>query len=180
MPRAIRYAYITSRHVQSGFARYFVSISCLVLVAFVGSTFSQCAVLHQQNQIGRESEEIAPIIKDGTVVFLAISQEDYDALARQKPEVSVRMEELFDYYHYADMVKPRLIQLGYTVIAGSWHTVIVQMEEGKNRKIRFDPTDFKAILMKAKGKDPELVTDFGSDDQSIARIISKYFGINLD
>ncbi len=116
---------------------------------------------------------------DNTVVFFSISQTDYDSLVEQKPEMGIRIEELSDYQHYALMAASKLKSLGYIVIFGSWHEVTVQLEEGKTKKMVFNPEDFEAILMKAKAKGPELVTGFASDYYTISNIISKYFHIDL-
>ena len=163
-----------------GFLRCLAAIYTIAAIWVSGAVFSGCAAPGMTKPNGQESGEEPPLIKDNTVVFFAISQADYDELVKQKPEIGNQMEMLFDYYHYADMIESRLTARGYTVVWGSWHTVSVQMAAGKIKKMAFNPADLKAILMKARGKDPEMVTDFSVDHYSIAAVISKYFGIKID
>lgn len=164
----------------TGAAYRLVAIFYISVFGLFGVVVPQCVAPNRAHLIDQESGKNPPIIMDNTVVFFSISQADYDSLVEQKPEMGMRIEELMDYYHYAMMAEPKLRSLGYTVIFGSWHEVTVQLEEGKTKKMVFNPVDFKAILMKAKGKGPELVTGFNSDYGSISKIISKYFNIVLE
>jgi len=120
-----------------------------------------------------------PIIKDNTIVFWSISQEDYDALLAKDPEVANRMEELMEYYHNALEIASELRLRGFTVIFGSWEAVSVQISERQTKEIAFNPKDFKAILMKAIGKEPKMVTKFFGEYSDMLKIISEYFNIDL-
>jgi hypothetical protein len=168
------------KHIRLAYARYLATIFYFSVFGFFVVVVPQCAAPNRAQPIDQESGKNPPVIMDNTVVFFSISQADYDSLIEQKPEMANRMEGLMDYYHYALMAEQKLSSLGYTVIFGSWHEVTVQLEEGKTKKMVFNPADFKAILMKAKDKGPELVTGFDSDYDSISKIISKYFNIVLE
>jgi hypothetical protein len=125
------------------------------------------------------SEEKTLLLGDNTVVFLAMSQTDYEKLVAEKPEMSIVIEELMDYYHYADMLASKLERLGYKVLLGSWPEVRVQIGKNRVEKFSFKPEDRKAILMKAKAKEPKFVIGFSGDYESMAEIISEYLQIDL-
>jgi hypothetical protein len=149
------------------------------LIISLGARHSGGSALDGIAHDAQVSEEKTPLLGDNTVVFLAMSQTDYEKLVAERPEMSILIEELMDYYHYANMLASKLEHLGYKVLFGSWPEVRVQIGKHRVEKFSFKPADRKAILMKAKAKEPNFVIGFNSDYESMAEIISEYFQIDL-
>jgi hypothetical protein len=126
-----------------------------------------------------EAKADPPIIGDNTVVFFTISQIDYESLLPPGRERGSATETIADFVHSAMKVESKIKALGYQVIYGSWHEVKVRIGENEIETIMFEPKGIIAILMKAQGKKPKLVTEFPEGLYAMGKIISEYFNVNL-
>jgi len=161
------------------FIRFISITTYLAAIVICSALFFSCRTLDKSIQNSQGPIEKPPIIKENTVVFYAISQTDYDLLIAENPKLSIRMEELWDYYRDSEAMVPKLEALGFTVIRASWKEATIQLGKRKTKKIQINPREFKALLMYGKGKEPKLVTNYSGEYWSMAKILSDYFGIDF-
>jgi len=136
--------------------------------------------------------ESPPIINENTVVFLSISQEDFDTLVSKNPgRRQGLVEVLSDFYHYALQVADELKARGIAVEFQSWKEVWFRLPNGNIEKRTFDPEDVFGLALFPKGESPLMVRSQGNGAyqagerhvypgyESMAEEISNYFGVNL-
>jgi hypothetical protein len=141
----------------------------------------------------RSEVENPPIIKENTVVFLSLSQDDYDAFVKKTPTIEDRLTEvLHDFYFYAKKVAEKLKAQGISAEFGHWKELYFQLTGGKIEKRTFNPEDAFGLALYAKGKPPLMVRSAGHqkaeigekrctpDFFSMAAVISEYFGVKIE
>jgi hypothetical protein len=160
-------------------SRYIRVLLIMTIMILPEALLNSCEAVDRAFQGSQNTFVNTPVIKKNAVVFWAISQTDYDNLVSDKPELSERMDELWDYYQDSALLTPKLEALGFTVIDASWKEAIVQLGNGKTKKIQMSPEEFKVLILNGKGKEPKLVTKFSGDYWTMAKIISDYFGIEF-
>jgi hypothetical protein len=136
-----------------------------------------------------------PILKENTVVFLTISEDDYAALVAKNPALKDAEglgETVSDFIFYAKKIAGKLKEKGITPLFGQWKELWFQMPDGKIEKRTFNPADFYGLALYAQGKSPMMVRSEGRSDTpngekridpgffSMAEVISEYFGVKIE
>lgn len=139
--------------------------------------------------------ENPPILKENTVVFLTLSEDDYAVLIAKNPALKDSEgsgETLSDFIFYAKKIAEKLKEKGITPLFGKWKELWFQMPDGKIEKRTFYPEDFYGLALCARGKSPLMVRSEGRYDTptggkrinpgffSMAEVISEYFGVKID
>jgi len=140
-----------------------------------------------ENHREKELRELQ-IIKERAVIFLTISEDDFDRLVAKTPALEQGLiEVLGDFILPAIKLEPRIADHGIRVI---WcHCKEINFAEaapsastsskGKAQTLIFNPEEGYAIALYSPGKPAELHTAFGPELDLMADLISKYFGIKL-
>jgi len=139
--------------------------------------------------------ENPPILKENTVVFLTLSEDDYAVLIAKNPALKDSEglgETLSDFIFYAKKIAEKLKEKGITPLFGQWKELWFQMPDGKIEKGIFNPEDFYGLALYARGKSPLMVRSEGRFDTphgekridpgffSMAEVVSEYFGVKID
>jgi hypothetical protein len=139
--------------------------------------------------------ENPPILRENTVVFLTLSEDDYAALIAKNPalkDLEGLSETLYDFISYAKKIAEKLKGKGITPLFGQWNELWFQMPDGKIEKRTFNPADFYGLALYARGKSPLMVRSEGRFNTpngekrinpgffSMAEVISEYFGVKID
>jgi hypothetical protein len=132
--------------------------------------------------------EVPPIIKENSVVFYCISQEDFDELIKDPDRRGDIIETISDFNHYALMVAEKLEGIGIATEFVSDKEIWFELPTGIIEKRTFNPKDDFQLALFPKGKPPLIVRSRSSsvDDgiianyDSLIEAISDYFGINLN
>jgi hypothetical protein len=151
----------------------------------------------QANELMAVEAEVEnpPILRENTVVFLTLSEDDYAALIVKNPalkDLEGLSETLSDFISYAKKIAEKLREKGITPLFGQWKELWFQMPDGKIEKRTFSPEDFYGLALYARGKSPLMVRSEGRFDTpkgekrinpgffSMAEVISEYFGVKID
>lgn len=170
-------------------------LSVLLLLAFAPMLSSSCKdktaiprnkdVVSEQ-KIGQTREvqkgtEEPLIIKENTIVFLVISQKDYDAIVLKDPSSEEHLPDILsDFYTYSTEVSKILEKMNFTLKYECRKQIWFQFPDGRTEKMAFNPEDIYGMALFAKGKAPKLVTKFGAFFAPMAEIISEYFGLKIE
>lgn len=162
---------------------HIISVIIFILLA-AALFFSGCRQKHEQidDTIKNVEKPLeAPwIIRENTVIFLEISDADYDSLISKTPQSEEQMSELIsDFYYSAGRIARKLEPLGIIVKSETWTEMWFQVAGGKLEKVAFDPKNIYGMVLYAKGKSPKLATKFFLQFSAMAEIISEYFNIEI-
>ncbi len=120
------------------------------------------------------------IVTQNSVVFIVLSQIDYDRLIKDNPAQKLGIiENMSDFESYSQQVAKKLVTYGiknrYTTSKQIWF----QFPDGEIEKHQFDPKDIYGMAVFAKDKRPKMISGFGAYDDPMLKIISEYFGIEI-
>ncbi|MFQ6062697.1 MAG: hypothetical protein ACE5J9_05925 [Methanosarcinales archaeon] len=128
--------------------------------------------------LGKEEQLDKPfIVKENTVLFLVISQDELDSLKEDK--IFGVEEVLSDFYHYSDKAADVLKKHGINPIMTTSKNIIFQYSDGEKEKYYFDAKkEIIGTIFFAKGKKPRMYFEIMSDDLILQKA-SDYFGIDF-
>jgi hypothetical protein len=117
------------------------------------------------------------IVKQSSVVFLRLSQEEYNLLAPvYKYEI---IEIVRDFEFYTKKISEILIKNGIDALYTSSKRLIFRDSNGKQWRLSFNSEKYPvAFVLFEKGKKPKICYGIVLEDD-ILRVVSEYFGINL-
>jgi hypothetical protein len=140
-------------------------IICLVLVA-------GCIIRPTEDHI---------VIKEGTVAFITISDQDRNVFLSKHPgwEEGI-VENLSDFMSYSSKISELLKPAGINSIFASPKILWFQYPNGKSEKIEVNHVALFGIAMFGKGRTPRYTTEFGANLQPMSAVVSEYFEIDLD
>lgn len=176
--------------IKNGIIGHTISVGIFILIT-TGAGFYGCKQKHQQmddpiknveaiQNFGKPLEN-SRIIDESAVIFLAISDKDYSSLIAKTPPSEDQLSELMsDFYYSARKIARKLEPLGIMVKSETWTEMWFQVAEGSLEKVTFDPRNIYGMVLYAKGKSPILATKFYLQFSAMAKIVSKYFNIEIE
>jgi hypothetical protein len=155
-----------------------VLISIFVLSFAADYCSAKSGDLKIYNQI--QYNEDVLFIQNRSVVFLLLSDDDFEKLVSEDPDSEHQLVEVIsDFVAYAERLINKLRELGFKAELGRWKEINVILEQGKIEKLLFNPNDIIGIFMYEKKKPPKICTELTPHIESMASAISEYFEIDI-
>lgn len=152
----------------------------LKLICIIGTLFYGCTQkdIPVQQDRALDGEELKPgIIRENSVVFLVLPQNEYDALSdEEKPQY---IEVISDFAAYVYQTKDILLQNGLKPINAQSKILIFKYDNGKEVRLNFDTKKYPvAFALFAKGKKPKIYYGIVLSED-ILKAASEYLGKDL-
>ena len=128
-----------------------------------------------------ESAQSTPeIVTENTVVFIILSQIDYEKLIKQNPKQEMGItENISDFKSYSKRISEKLDKRGIINRYSISKEIQFKYADGKKEELLFESSNIFGLALFAKGKKPKIAYEFDANYYSIAKIINEYFGIEL-
>jgi len=159
-------------------------VTAILVTAIVSPSFKHYLIPKVQAQVENDKKnELGdlPIIKERAVIFLTVSEEDFERLVNKTPALEQGLvETVGDFILPAIKLEQRISDVGIRVIWGHWKKIRFADSDGKTETLSFNPEDGYAIALYSPGKPAKILTAFGPELDLMAGLISEYFGIKLE